>query len=518
MDGTVTAKSIRFWDVQTGQLLWTIPMGYGTPGRSVRGAGTGGSPFCPFAFSSESKLLTINADLNPILWDLTTKRRLREFSGYAVQVSSVAISADNNLVASGGLRGTIKLWNLQEGQQFKTLQGHGSAVQLVAFSNDSKILATGDVENTIKLWDIKTGKELRSLSVEDPDTQRQVEAIVPALYSGGPDSPTIGGRFSIFLGEGGRLNIHGENDALPAASLVSLGQDDWAVVTPDGLFDASVRARKFMHYMTGVEPIALEQMKDLYYVPGLLQKILKGSPLPKVELFSNQDLFPLVEYQPFSPNQKQLTLKLTNRGGGIGQVQILFNGKELINDARPKGFSPKSPNATIKIDLSDASVKVGEINRIEIVARNAAGSLSTRGTDDAEIVYKEQGNASNEVPHLYAIVAGISDYTGDKLKLRFAAKDAEGFAHALELGALKLINGERFTYACLRVTATTQASNSPPLMGESQLPQKPTSRKRSPIFVTRRRRMCLSSMLPGMVFRSTSIKTRIKRAAIPIYF
>jgi uncharacterized caspase-like protein len=124
-------------------------------------------------------------------------------------------------------------------------------------------------------------------------------------------------------------------------------------------------------------------------------------------------------------------------------VQVLFNGKELAADARPPGFNPKAAEAVLTVDLSKAAVKAGEENRIEVIARNAIGSLSTRGVRGAELVYTDGGSRQTGLPNIYAIVGGISDYTGDDLKLNFAAKDAEDFARALELGAIKLLNGDK---------------------------------------------------------------------------
>ena len=39
--------------------------------------------------------------------------------------------------------------------------------------------------------------------------------------------------------------------------------------------------------------------------------------------------------------------------------------------------------------------------------------------------------APSRPPHLYAVVAGVSDYAGGQLDLRYASKDAADFAHAL---------------------------------------------------------------------------------------
>jgi len=430
-----SGRGFQLRDAQTGKELWTIPIESGLRPDAI---------YCPVAFSPDGKLLVTGGDSKPILWDLATRKKLRETVGSVSKVMSVVLSADGSVLASGSLTGAIRLWSLRKGLPFQTLAGHAFSVEALAFSEDGKVLASSYADKTIKLWDIQTGKELKSLSIKEPDTQKQIEAIVPSFYRANQKPYAIAaGTFNILWSDDGRINIHEENNPKPSASLISLNENDWAVVTPDGLFDASDGARRFMHYITGLNPVALEQMKDSYYVPGLLQKVFEGRPLPKVELFSKRDLFPEVQYEPFRPGQRQLTVKLTNRGGGIGQIQVLINGKELISDARSAGFDPNSANVTIKIDLSNAAVKVGENNRIEVVARNASGSLSNRGTDEAEMVYKDGGKSSTDSPGIYAIIGGISDYTDARLRLSFAAKDAEDFAHAFDLGAVKLLNGDR---------------------------------------------------------------------------
>ena len=200
-----------------------------------------------------------------------------------------------------------------------------------------------------------------------------------------------------------------------------------------------------MNYVVGLEPITLEQMKDLYYVPGLLAKIIKGEHLPKIPLFSANDLFPLAEYQPLQPNQKTLTVKLINRGGGIGHVQLIINDKECGGDARPPNFDPNRTSATLEIDLEKCGLLVpGRQNRIEVVARNASGSLNSRGSSrGVEIVGLFDKDAKAPPPHLYAIIGGVSNYTGDNMDLDYAAKDAEDFAKVLELGASRLFGPDK---------------------------------------------------------------------------
>lgn len=240
----------------------------------------------------------------------------------------------------------------------------------------------------------------------------------------------------------GKASVHIIDDVTGAhlGSMYFVGESDWIITTPEGLFDASPAGRKKLHYVIGFESFTLDQMKDAYYVPGLLSKIVKGEPLPKIQLFSKKDLFPDVEFKESQPGSRDLVIKVTNRGGGIGAVQVLVNGKEFVRDARGANFDSQTKGpVTLNVSLKDAPLLEGAENKIEVIARNAAGSLTNRGTRGGAKVLKIGGAAAQAPPNIYAIVGGISDYTGDALKLNFAAKDAEDFARALEMGAVRLL-------------------------------------------------------------------------------
>ena len=96
------------------------------------------------------------------------------------------------------------------------LEGHTSKVYSLDFSPDSRFLISASEDETTKIWNCKTGKEV--------------------------------------------------------ASLISLDDTDWVVTTPHGLFDASEGAMLHMDYEVGLEDIALEQLKERYYEPGLLEE------------------------------------------------------------------------------------------------------------------------------------------------------------------------------------------------------------------------------------------------------
>ncbi|VXD21906.1 WD-40 repeat protein [Planktothrix serta PCC 8927] len=76
-------------------------------------------------------------------------------------VLSVAVSPDNQLIASASDDKTIKLWT-REGKVIKTLEGHQDSVWFVTFSPNSQLIASASKDKKIKLW-TKDGTIIRTL-------------------------------------------------------------------------------------------------------------------------------------------------------------------------------------------------------------------------------------------------------------------------------------------------------------------------------------------------------------------
>jgi len=73
------------------------------------------------------------------------------------RVNSLAFSADQIMLASGGSDGTIHLWRLPDNQLMFTLRGHDDAITHLAFSHNSRILASADRKGNVKLWHAAAG-------------------------------------------------------------------------------------------------------------------------------------------------------------------------------------------------------------------------------------------------------------------------------------------------------------------------------------------------------------------------
>jgi hypothetical protein len=141
---------------------------------------------------------------------------------------------------------------------------------------------------------------------------------------------------------------------------------------------------------------------------------------------------------------------LTDRGGGIGRVQVLLNGKEIASDARTGAPRSTEGKLDLAVDLSaQPFLMPGEENTVEVRAYNEAGYLSNRGL---RVIYKHPGQALAEGPSFWAIVVGIAEYEGGNLRLRYAAKDAGDMARAIRIGAERLFGAER-SHVTLLTTA-----------------------------------------------------------------
>lgn len=471
-------KTACLWDTATGSAI-----------RRFEGHSASVVAVC---FSPDNRLvLTGSWDLTARLWDISTGKELQNFKGHLFSCASVCFSPDGHFVLTGSHDNTARLWDAATGATIRTLEGHTSIVTSACFSPDGRFALTGSQDKTARLWDVSTGKIIRSLIGHtggvisvcvSPDgrfalTGSWDRTIRLWDISTGELLRTIQGHSSnvtsVCFSPDGRFVLSGSYDATTRLwdtatgrelnALISFRDDTWAVTTTEGRFDASNDGNvNGLHWVVGMEPIELAQLKAGFYEPGLLARVWKGLPPP----FPTPDftratirLYPAVAVTDPKPGERSINIRLTNRGGGIGKVRVWIDGALLTEDARPEALrsNPNIPKAVVTVSLAAVpALKAGQKRTIRVEAENISRDITIRSRGVEASYLPDPATAPTEPPHLYALVFGVSDYADPTLRLKYATKDATDFADALTLAA-----GTLFTPTRTHITVLTSAGTDP---------------------------------------------------------
>ncbi|MDE0297384.1 MAG: dockerin type I domain-containing protein [Candidatus Poribacteria bacterium] len=109
------------------------------------------------AFRSNDELISASVDGTVRLWNVTEEREIRRFRAGLDQVTSIALSPDEQQVVFGVTDGTLRLWQIDSGLLRRVFRGHVDVVLSVDFSSDGEQIVSGSDDNTVRLWDVSTG-------------------------------------------------------------------------------------------------------------------------------------------------------------------------------------------------------------------------------------------------------------------------------------------------------------------------------------------------------------------------
>jgi WD40 repeat protein len=197
-DGT-----IRFWDVETGELLdtladagWVTAVGFSDRGNKLLSSATerslqvwdvwrGRSLYSlngigPIAFARNGNLAATGGGRSAIrLWDVPAGQLLRNIAIPSSKegVTAIALTEDGEtLVHAISESNRIFVWNLEAGEIRHTLNGHEGEVEAIVISPDGKLFASSSEDGTIILWDLATGRKLKAMEgkgaiVFSPDSE-----------------------------------------------------------------------------------------------------------------------------------------------------------------------------------------------------------------------------------------------------------------------------------------------------------------------------------------------------------
>jgi uncharacterized caspase-like protein len=236
--------------------------------------------------------------------------------------------------------------------------------------------------------------------------------------------------------QGAELKIFDRQKASLLHSVFFLPGDNYVVTDAGKRFDGTEEARKRLYFSCGTEIIELDQVKDQLWVPNLAERIMKAETInaPKIGQLGICGLTPLVDSKEEKDNYRFF---IKPRIGGLGETVLYVNGIEVKRynisqlSKTPAGYSLNVPKASLQSLLT-----TGKDNQVLLKAFTKDNNISSRGLT----IRLASKSKDKSLPNLYAIMVGVSDYKGEELDLKYAAKDAQDLSSALSASAKKLLN------------------------------------------------------------------------------
>ena len=435
--------TLKIWEAGTGRELFTLA-------GHKRGV-------WDLAFSPNSQLLaSAGPDADIKLWSVATGREVNTLTGHSGGVSAITFSSDGKKLASGSQDRMIMVWNIADGNPEVAYMGHQGWVNAVAFSPDGKKLASGSEDGEVRIWE-----------VIGPGPQGEPPVIKRPLQTLAGHKGSIR---SLTFNADGKLLVTGSADASmklwdvaagkELASLFSMDQEDWLVLTPDGLFDGSPAAWnqilwRFSSNLFDVAPVEL--FFNDYYHPGLLADLYAGKrPVAPQNITQKDRRQPTVKVAVNDAQVAAAQIRSRTIGVKIEVSQALAGAQDVRlfrNGALVKAWRGDVLKGQSRVVLETQIPIVAGPNRFTAYGFNRDNVKSA----DATVVVT--GNENLRQPgSLYILAIAVNKYANSQFDLRYAVADATDFASQLQRQETQIKKYERTEIISLQDARATRAN------------------------------------------------------------
>lgn len=402
--------TLKVHDLQTGQMLTYLDF-------------ENNSAYNILYHPNDLYLFTARLDNSLQMWELDTRTTVRTFVGHTNIISSIRLSADQRTLLSAGWDGTIRLWDVGTGLMTKKFKDHRGAVHVAIFSADERFVYSAGADRQIRVWDVATSRIVRTFEGHNAE-------ITSLLFS--PDNKML-----ISHSVDGVTKFWDLNSGKEFFEHIHFGERDWMVKNPEGYFNGTDDARRYIHFVSGTKTYSVDQFFQEFYRPDLLPRIfqnrggnedrkgvqgkLKSSPPPTVK----------VAVVAAPDDKAEVYVRVTDNGAGARNLRLLHNGKSITLDpVTLKLPSAKGQSTTYKhvVDL------VGGTNTFSAVASNRE---SVESDPHSAEIFSENAVKSSTC---YIFAVGINQYKNSKLNLNYAKPDAESFSKLMDANSSSLFS------------------------------------------------------------------------------
>ncbi|MGA3010447.1 MAG: WD40 repeat domain-containing protein [Terracidiphilus sp.] len=265
MLATSHGPKFSLWDVETGREIQHFTVNPGLRPRLLYPEGDYRDGVERLALSPDGrKALTSDSEGSTRLWDVKTRSQIRALKVHTYNSLAIGFSPDSLNMVTENFDGSASLLGVKRGNEIQ----HFAKASRPSFAADGNRVLMGS-----SVWEVKTGKELRHF--DTPFGTEPVEKLSPD------------GR-KVLIGSGdGTTKLWDLETGKKLASLYGFQDGSWAVVDPEGRFDADkIEGNAGLHWVIDSDParvLPLATFKDGHYTPGLLKHILSGEDLPPMQ-------------------------------------------------------------------------------------------------------------------------------------------------------------------------------------------------------------------------------------------
>jgi len=148
-------SALRIWQVDDSSLAQELKEPFAVDG---------------IAFSADGSVLAAGQ-----LWRVSNGALSNpvKLAGLTDHVDSVAVSRDNQWIATGGMK-NLRLWQANNGSLVREIEGITGQVNQVALSPDGTWLASASTNDGVQLWQVSDGSLVRTLSNETKNVTKLI--------------------------------------------------------------------------------------------------------------------------------------------------------------------------------------------------------------------------------------------------------------------------------------------------------------------------------------------------------
>ncbi|MCK6547653.1 caspase family protein [Myxococcota bacterium] len=299
-------------------------------------------------------------------------------------------------------------------------------VESLAWSSDGRTLALGAGANggTVQLYTLATGK------LSAPHLVHANSSVLGVAFH--PN-----GRLVMTAAFSGEVSLFSLDGMKRIADIAFLGDDGYAVYTPDRYYSATPRAHRHIHFVDGDRVIPFESFDLTFNRPDIVlerigladpavlrlyraawerrvrragfapEKLGRTTEVPHVELVGAAPPFEVA-----TPSV-QLALRARDPRRALSRLHVRVNGVDLAGS----GGAPVTASAGASFERTVTVPLTPGRNVIRASVVNDEGVESPAVRVDVDFT----GTAE---PTLHVVSVGVSDYLGDAWDLSYAAKDA----------------------------------------------------------------------------------------------